>query len=243
MNEGSLKRTAPNLATGTKGGAAAQFSRQVRLLQLASQALPTGAYAYSSGLEALLESQLLHGEEECANYLSTLMESVVTHLELPLFLRMFDAAQTADHGSLHRASQFLLASRESREFQEQEQQMARALWRVLLELHPEACATHHAPQTFSESLALAAQFYGLLRDEAAVLLVYSWVEPQVSALSRLIPLGPIGGQRLLNAVLQRVPSVIEGAVQVKDAEIGASAPRLALASCLHETQYTRIFRS
>jgi urease accessory protein len=62
-------------------------------------------------------------------------------------------------------------------------------------------------------------------------------------LCRLVPLGPLAGQRLFHRVLERVPDVLVQAFSVASDEIGASAPRLSIASCLHETQYTRIFRS
>lgn len=220
-----------------------RFASQVRLLQLASQTLPTGAFAYSSGLESLLDLGLLTSERECIDYLCSLLDTVVVHQELPLFVRMFEAVEERNTARLKRLSAYLLASRETREFQQQEQQMARALSRVLVEVHPDRGSAFAAPTTFSEALALAAHFYELDRDEAALLLVYSWVEPQVTALARLIPLGPLAGQRVLDRVLGHVPDALVRALSVRDDEIGASAPALAVASSLHETQYTRIFRS
>jgi urease accessory protein len=36
---------------------------------------------------------------------------------------------------------------------------------------------------------------------------------------------------------------VRNALEIEDEQIGAFAPRLALASVWHETQYTRLFRS
>lgn len=220
-----------------------RVAAQTRLLQFASQALPTGAYAYSAGLEGLLASGKLEGAVACQGYLISLLQAVVVRLELPLFFRMFDAFCVGDDSAALRASRYLLASRETREMQEQEKQMARALRRVLADLCSDKCAPEWTPATYSEGLARTAHWFELERSEAAVLLVYTWVEQQVSALCRLLPLGPIAGQRMLDSILVHVPEVIRLGARIEDDDIGAGAPGLAIASSRHETQYCRIFRS
>lgn len=220
---------------------------QARLFQFASQALPTGSYAYSNGLEALLDLGLLRGEESCARELTSLLRSTVVYLEIPLFSRMYNAARDDDRAGARRVSLYLLASRESREFQEQEQQMGKALHRVLRELCPEECRGHGAqpwvPETYTEALAFAAAWYGFSLEQATTLLVFNWVEQQVTALSKLLPLGPLAGQRMLDALLRVVPEIVESGLAVPEEQIGCGAPLLALASGLHEHQYCRIFRS
>lgn len=220
-----------------------RVAAQMRLLQFASQALPTGAYAYSAGLEGLLASGALAGEIACRDYLITLMRSVVVRLELPLFFRMLDAFRAEDGLAAQRFSHYLLASRETRELFEQEKQMARALGRVLADLCSEKYPSASGPLTYSEGLAYAAHIFGLERGEAAVLLVYTWIEQHVSALCRLLPLGPIAGQRMLDGVLSHVPEVVSEGASITDDDIGAGSPGLALASARHENQYCRIFRS
>jgi urease accessory protein len=48
---------------------------------------------------------------------------------------------------------------------------------------------------------------------------------------------------LLFELSEQVAEAIEQANQIDDENIGASLPRLAMASAWHETQYTRLFRS
>lgn len=223
--------------------ASARLAALTRLLQLASQALPTGAFAYSTGLESLLNLGVLRDEDDCKEYLCSLLSSSVVSLELPRFLLMMDAIADDKPAEVVRQSRLLMAARETRELQEQEAQMGRALCRVLDELRPALYRGIHPPETCMEGLAWASFWFGLSRDEACVLLVYNWIEQQVSALCRLLPLGPLAGQRLLDAVLLQVPVAIELAQQVPQEEIGSGSPGLALASALHEAQYCRIFRS
>ncbi len=231
-----------NLEKVTTASRPASKASRLRLLQLASQALPTGAFAYSAGLESIHELGHLSDENSCIDYLVGLMHSSVVHLELPLFMRMLTALAAGDRNAAAEHSAYLLAARESRELQEQERQMGRALSRVLGDLHPEHCS-NWTPTTFSEALAAACVIYQVEEDDAADLLVYTWLEQQVSALCRMIPLGPIAGQRVLHHVLLEAPQAVASGRALPDEQIGASAPLLALASALHETQYTRIFRS
>ncbi len=60
---------------------------------------------------------------------------------------------------------------------------------------------------------------------------------------KLIPLGQTAGQRLLLELSQRIPGWVEHATTVGDDDIAVSTPTLLLFSALHETQYTRLFRS
>jgi len=216
---------------------------QARLLQLASQALPTGAFAYSNGLEAAHARGLVTSEADGIEFLQGLMLGAPVHLELPLLLRMYDALLVGRPDEAARHSRVLLASRESREFQEQDGQMGRALDRVLTAIAPAASSSDHPPRTFLEALARAAHHYGLGREETALLGLYTWVEQHTTALARLLPLGPLASQRVVDALLELVPSAIGRALLVQDDDIGFGCPTLALLSASHETQYSRLFRS
>lgn len=219
----------------------------LRLLQLVSPSLPTGAFAYSQGLEAVLDLGWVSGEVEAAGYLETLLSASLATLDLPLVLRLHTAWERRDVERAAALSAWLLASRESGELQAQERQMASALARVLREIRPAALAAAggrlRAPTTFAEALTAAAVAFGLSAEATLLGYAYTWCESHVAALAKLLPLGPIAGQRVLDRLLRRVPEVVAHARLVGDDAVGASAPGLAVASALHETQHTRLFRS
>ena len=60
---------------------------------------------------------------------------------------------------------------------------------------------------------------------------------------KLVPLGQVAGQRLLQALGATIPAVVATAAALADDDLSTFAPGLALASARHETQYTRLFRS
>ena len=66
---------------------------------------------------------------------------------------------------------------------------------------------------------------------------------QVAAAIKLIPLGQTAGQRILSKVVEEIPPAVERGLQLSDDGIGMAAHGLGIASALHETQYTRLFRS
>jgi urease accessory protein len=100
-----------------------------------------------------------------------------------------------------------------------------------------------APLTWPGAFALACHADGLRHDEALAAYAFAWLENQVLAAIKLVPLGQSAGQRLLRELASRVPAAVERACSTADDEVATFAPGLALASARHETQYSRLFRS
>ena len=80
-------------------------------------------------------------------------------------------------------------------------------------------------------------------EEAVAAYLWAWLENQVMAAIKAVPLGQTDGQRLLLDLGGRLPDL---AKQVAVAPLASSTnflPMFAINSSLHETQYSRIFRS
>src|SRR3954464_10316638 len=63
----------------------------LRLLQLASPALPIGAFAYSQGLETAVELGFIRDEASAREFLTGVLEDGLALLELPLLSRLHAA--------------------------------------------------------------------------------------------------------------------------------------------------------
>lgn len=96
---------------------------------------------------------------------------------------------------------------------------------------------------FVTIFAFACQHWGIDKMEAAHGLLWSWCENQVAAAIKLVPLGQTSGQSIMSMAINRLASAIKKGVLCGDDEIGLLAPGVAIASALHETQYSRLFRS
>ena len=73
--------------------------------------------------------------------------------------------------------------------------------------------------------------------------LWSWLENMVIVAVKLIPLGQSDGQRVLYRFTDVLSQRCQQAIRMRDEDIGAASPAMAIASSLHETQYCRLFRS
>ena len=97
--------------------------------------------------------------------------------------------------------------------------------------------------THATMFALATVHFDIPNETALVGYAFTWAEALTSAAVRLVPLGQSAGQRLLAAAGAAIPAAVDEALALGDDDIGAVAPGQAIASALHETLYTRLFRS
>ena len=65
----------------------------LRLLQLASPALPIGAFAYSQGLEQATLLGWVNDEDTAAEWIAGLVTEVLPRLDLPVLAEAYAAAQ------------------------------------------------------------------------------------------------------------------------------------------------------
>lgn len=218
---------------------------KLRLLHLVSPTLPLGSFAYSQGLEWAVEDGWVTNEETLRQWIENLLLTSQTHLDIPLLSRLYQACATPDQDSFAYWSRYLIASRETRELREEERNRARALTALLPEWGiPLADAwLPHLKSNQISGYAYVANAWGIELTEAAEGYLWSWLENMTLSGVKIIPLGQMAGQRILHQLIKLIPSQVQIGLSVNDEDIGLSAPAQTIASCLHETQYTRIYRS
>lgn len=216
----------------------------LRLLHLVSPALPLGAYAYSQGLEYAVHAGWVSDELTARHWLDGLSRGAVGTLDLPVLARLHRAWRRDDIVAVERWSAELLAARESAELRAEERHLGRALARVLVELGiGEAAHWNDDRATWATLFSLAAVRWQIGQLETLMGYLWAWSENQVLAAIRLVPLGQSAGQRVLRALSDAIPQIVGRALAIADEAIAISTPAQALACSLHETQYTRLFRS
>lgn len=220
-------------------------NKLLHLLHLVSPALPVGAYAYSQGQEYAVELGYLNNVAEAGDWIAGIMSHSVAGLDLPVLARLYSAWQANDEQAVTHWNDFLQASRESAEFDLEDQQMGKALMRLLVSLNiPQAHAwPRQRPVCFATVFALAAVHWHIDKAETLQGFCWSWLENQVAAATKLVPLGQTEAQQLLIALMPCVENSCQQAMIISDDDIGAGLPALALISAQHETQYSRLFRS
>ena len=217
----------------------------LRLLQLASPALPVGAYAYSQGLEWAVEARWVTDASSLRQWLDEQLTHALGCVDLPILARLHAAAIAGDDAALRLWSRQLIARRETRELIADDCDRGHALARLLRDLGIAAAIpwVTRADAPFATASAIAAAEWDLPLEATLQVYAWAWLENQVLAGVKLIPLGQVAGQRLLLELAPRIVPVCAQALRCDEDAIGATLPALALASSLHETQYTRLFRS
>ncbi len=221
----------------------------LRLLQLVSPALPIGGYNFSQGLEYANEAGWVRDEASALEWIAGLMSASVGTLDVPVLHRLH-AAWTAgdlagDRAGVDRWSRFLIASRETSELRAEDRHLGRSLAKVLSEagLTEARAWMTRSDATFATLFTLGCVHWGVGVNQCAWGYLWTWAENQVLAAVKSVPLGQSAGQRMLDALIARIPLVARSAAGMQDAQIGSAAPIHLIASAAHETQYTRLFRS
>ena len=217
----------------------------LRLLQLASPALPVGMYSYSQGMERAVEDGWIRDEAEAGEWIGGLLDRGMTRLDLPVLLRLYDAWSAGTGETVEHWSRRLTAFRETAELRAEDRQTGQALARLLefLEVAAAGPWVWHPHATFATGFSLAGVAWDIPRFEIAAGYLWSWLENQVLCAVKLVPLGQVAGQRLSRDLAARIPERVHEAWAIQDDDIGSGAFGLALASSRHEMQYSRLFRS
>jgi len=219
-----------------------------RLLQLCSANLPVGGFSFSQGLEYAVEMGWVSCQQSTFDWVELNLNESIARTDLALLKRLYEALQQQDFASFKQHNQLLIASRESQELRLADVAMGKALVRLLKNLDGVDTDPYREILTLSDTsfvsmFALAAYLCEL--DLASAQSGYCWtyLDNQIAAATKIVPLGQTQSQNLLFALSDKVAGAIEVANQLANDDIGASLPRLAMASAWHETQYTRLFRS
>ena len=216
----------------------------LRLFQLVSPALPVGAYSYSQGLEWAVEDALITDEQTADQWIHGVLRHTLATLDGPVLVRLYRSWREGDAGALIFWNQFILSCRETRELQSEDQFMGQALSRILIDLEVDwPYGYNRSRVSFAMPYSLAAFKWEIAVGQMVAGYFWGWLENQVLAAMKLIPLGQRAGQRILFKLAQSIPVYVDQALKIDDSEIGGSMPMVAIASSRHETQYSRLFRS
>jgi urease accessory protein len=241
-----------------------------RLLQLASPTLPVGGFSYSQGLESAVESGWLRNPAEVGAWLRDLLDGPVGGAEAELVARMLRAwREGAQPEVLLRLDQLFLASREARQLLSETRQMGWSLLSLLAAVPAALPApmrdritpvlerlTTGREASYPLIWTALATAGGIDAHQALVAWLWSWLENQVMAALKTVPLGQNAGQMLLfelggviddcaaraSIAAAAGPADRDPALAIDDGP-GTFAPGFALACARHETQYSRLFRS
>jgi urease accessory protein len=219
-----------------------------RLLQLASPALPVGAYSYSQGLEAAVEAGLVRDAASAGRWIGDVLAYAVARLEAPVWWRLHAAWSSGDFEGVARWNDLFRSTRESAQLRAETLQMGYSLQRLLLEIGGIAEKSlvplrGIADITFPAAFTFAVTQWEIPARSALIAYLWAWLENQVMAALKSVPLGQTDGQRLLLSLAALLPGIADEACALGDDDLCNYSPGFAILCSQHETQYSRLFRS
>lgn len=224
-----------------------------RLLQLCSQALPVGAYAYSQGLESAIHEGVVFDATSGQRWIEGVFQFGFSELDLVALALSVRALEAHDNNAevLIEIDSFLQASRETSELLLEDIEMGRALRRLLDTLKLGPIAVGHRP-SFATQFARAGVGWQIDRTDLLTGFCFGWLENQIAAATKSIPLGQSDAQLMLGRLIEEISAVVSRAITTANAldmtrseswEFGLSLPGLSMMSSRHECQEARLYRS
>ncbi|MBN4006709.1 urease accessory protein UreF [Nostoc sp. LPT] len=221
-------------------------SHLLSILQLASPALPVGAYSYSEGLEMLVENGTIVNPLHLKDWLKAELLYGAIRLEAGVMVRSQQSAKMGDIESLCRWNLWLSAARETEELRASSWQMGRSLIQLLAKLEPQIIPIANTvgnPCNYAIAFGIAIAHWQISIKAALLGYLHSWASNLITAGVKLIPLGQTAGQQLLLDLQPLLSAAALEILALEDDQLACCSWGLSLASMQHETQYTRLFRS
>ena len=214
------------------------------LMQLVSPALPIGAFAWSQGLESAFELGWVNNEAELREWVEGVLEDGLSRCELPVLARLQTAWAEQNAEAIARWNTWLQATRETAELSDEDTRLGAALVTLLrnLDLLPEGPLLPDEPG-YITMFAWAAHTRQVPVRQTLLGFAWSWLENQLAVACKALPLGHTAAQRIIEGTRPRLVEAVDTALERQDEDLGPVLPGLALGSALHETQYSRLFRS
>jgi urease accessory protein len=207
----------------------------LHLLTWLSPAFPTGAFAYSHGIEWAVEVGDITDGDTLREWLADVLTLGAARSDAILLRHA--CKPDADLDAL---AELAAATAPARERQAETLNQGAAFMRAA---RPWGCPALPDPVAYPVAVGALAGLHGIDADATAIAYLHGVTANLVSAAVRLVPLGQSTGLAVLAAL---EPIILRVAAETRDAtldDLGGAVFRCDLAAMRHETQYTRLFRS
>ena len=204
------------------------------LLTWMSPAFPTGAFAYSHGLEWAIDQRVITTGAELKDWIADLLTRGSGWNDAVLFSRCWQD----DAGALN---ELALALATSRERHLETTQIGRA-FRI-------AAGVFAAPTLDDEEVAYpvaagtACVAMGIDKDHALLAWLQGFAATLTSVAVRLVPIGQTAGLEVLRDLAPAIARTAELAAVATLDDLGAITLGADIAAMKHETQHSRVFRT
>ncbi len=180
----------------------------IQLFQLVDSSLPIGGFVYSMGMESAIKSKLLENEEDLKRYLVAYMDQIIS-FEFPFLEAGYTSANTPQEwDTLTTAYQAMLMNPN---LEKSALVLGKNWTRLVFSLYKtdeidmlkQQLKQQQIPLYYTIVFGMCMSLLKISKTEARSMYLYTGLRDQVTALTRLGIVGPMGGQGLLTYVLEK----------------------------------------
>jgi urease accessory protein len=222
--------------------------RELPLFLWLSPAFPVGSFAYSHGLEWVVEAGDVGDAASLGDWLADLAAFGAPRMDAMLFAAAHRAAAVEDWRALNEVNALAVALAGSAERRLETAAQgdafvlaARAAWDC--EALARIAERPGEPVAYPVAVGAAAAGHGMACERATEAFALALFANLVSAAVRLSVVGQSDGLRTLAGILPAIGTMAREAAGATLDDLGACAFRSDIAAMRHETQYSRLFRS
>lgn len=222
------------------------------LFQIVDSFFPSGSFAYSWGLETYVNDGIVKDRKGLEEFLKAYLTGSIVSSDALIMKLSFEAAEREDIDTILYFDRLIHSMKLARETREGSIQIGKQLLRVMAELHRSTLfeslhygietkkAYGHHPVVF----AVVGKALGIYIEQTILAYMYQVVSGVVSAGVRLIPLGHMDGQRVIEEIKPLVLNLVGTVMLRSKDDISSFAPGLEIRAMRHhEDLYTRLFKS
>lgn len=206
------------------------------LTQWLSPAYPVGAFAYSHGLEALVDDGVVHNAESFGQWLDDVLTFGAGRTDGILLCAAYRAP---DPDALDEIDVLARALAPSRERLMETDLQGAAFADVTDAIWP----TNLHGKTYPVAVGAAAAAQKLPLNSTVLLYLQAFASNLTAAATRLAPLGQTEAQTILASRAPLLEDLAKAVLDLSLDDIGSSTFLADIASMRHETQYSRLFRT
>ena len=211
----------------------------LRLLQLADSAFPSGAYAFSDGLETLTT----RGEVRTAADLSAFLCGQLTHGWGQQDAPACALAWQASADELSELDGLLTDLKLVRGPHEASVRVGANLHRAALHLWPEEVAALPPSRHHATTFGAIAAVLGASQADTVTAYVSSWLLGRVTSATKLMKLGGLDAQRAARLAEDTAQLCIQDALNATPNDLGGFSPLLDIAAAEQGGLESRLFQS
>lgn len=218
----------------------------LKLLTMLSPAFPVGSFAYSHGLEWLIDSGQVGDAASVRDWIAELVERGSGWNDAVLLAEAYRAAETGDEAALLSVAELAEALAGSKERSLETMAQGRAFLEAAAtgwDSVPVARLRAAGGAAYPVAVAAAAAGQGIGRLPALAAWLNAFAANLVSVAVRLVPLGQSAGLGVVAALHPVLEGVAERANASTLDDLGSATLAAEIAAMRHETQYSRVFRT